>query len=95
MVLKRIGPLSLAKIAGTFYAIVGVVIGAVLSLIALAGGVGADTAQGRALSAFVGAGSIVILPILYGCFGFVGALISAWLFNAMAGLVGGIEMDME
>jgi len=37
MVVKRIGPLSVGKIAGTLYAVMGVLIGAVVSLIAMAG----------------------------------------------------------
>ena len=37
MVIKRIGPVSCAKITGTLYAILGLVIGGVFSLVALAG----------------------------------------------------------
>jgi hypothetical protein len=30
-----------------------------------------------------------------GCMGFIATLIGAWLYNVVAGLVGGIEMDLE
>jgi hypothetical protein len=46
MVITRIEPLSCAKLAGTLYALVGVAIGAVVSVIALAGGFGSDSAIG-------------------------------------------------
>jgi hypothetical protein len=37
----------------------------------------------------------VALPILYGGMGFVMTLIGAWLYNILAGFVGGIEMDLQ
>ena len=42
---------------------------------------------------FMGAGAIVILPIFYGVFGFIGTLIMAALFNLVVGITGGIEVD--
>jgi hypothetical protein len=43
----------------------------------------------------MGVGAIVFLPILYGGCGFVFTLLGAWLYNAVAGLVGGVEMDLQ
>jgi hypothetical protein len=43
----------------------------------------------------VGIGAIIIFPILYGCIGFVATLVAAWLYNVVAGLVGGIEMEIQ
>jgi hypothetical protein len=42
-----------------------------------------------------GVGAIIVLPILYGCGGFIGAAISAWLYNLIAGAVGGVEVDVR
>ncbi len=42
---------------------------------------------------FIGAGAIVILPIFYAVFGFIGTLIMASLFNLVVGITGGIEVD--
>ena len=95
MVIKRIGPLSLAKIAGTLYAIVGLVIGGIFSLIAMAGGFGSESGEISAFAPMIGAGAIIVLPILYGCLGFIGMLIGAWIYNALAGLVGGIELEVQ
>ena len=97
MVIKRIVPLSVAKIAGTLYAVMGLVFGCIVSLIALAGGFASASGTSRAagLGAMVGVGAIIILPIFYGGIGCVGTLIAAWLYNVIAGLVGGIELDVQ
>jgi len=95
MVIRRIGPISCAKIAGTLYAIMGVVLGGVFSLLALAGVFGSDAPEAAAFPRMFGAAAIVVLPVLYGCLGFVAALISAWLYNVLAGWVGGIELDVQ
>jgi hypothetical protein len=95
MMIKRIGPVSCAKIAGTLYAILGIVLGGVFSLAALAGVFAADAAETPAFPMLFGGAAIVVLPVLYGCLGFVMALISAWLYNVLAGWVGGIELDLQ
>jgi hypothetical protein len=40
-----------------------------------------------------GASAIVVLPIFYGCLGFVMTFIMALLFNLVVGITGGIEVD--
>jgi hypothetical protein len=95
MVIKRIVPLSFAKIAGTLYAVMGLIFGCLLSLVALGGGFASNTSRIPGLGAMVGVGAIVILPILYGCIGFVATLIGAWIYNVVAGVVGGIELDVQ
>jgi len=86
---------SCAKIAGTLYAILGLFAGSVISLIALAGGFGSNTSGSGAIGAMIGVGSFVILPICYGAIGFVASLIGAWLYNVLAGMVGGIQLDVQ
>jgi hypothetical protein len=95
MVIKRIGPVSCAKVSGTLYALVGIVIGGVFSLIAMVGGFASNSSEAAGIGAMVGIGAIVIFPILYGCLGFVATLIAAWLYNVVAGLVGGIELEVQ
>jgi len=102
MTIKRIGPLSCAKIAGVTYAALGLLIGALFSSFA---GIGMallgsqqnpDTkALPPAFGAFMGVGAIIVFPILYGVIGFIGALIMAWLYNLLASWVGGIEVDIS
>ena len=95
MVIKRIGPVSCAKITGLLNAILGIAFGAILSMMSLAGGFASDTSGGAGFGALFGVGAIVVLPILYGGIGFITTLIGAWLYNVLAGLVGGIEMDLQ
>jgi hypothetical protein len=93
MVVNRIGALSLAKLSGTLYAILGLIAGAFFSLIAMIGAAASGDGNGL-VGAMFGIGAIVMFPILYGCIGFIASLIGAWLYNMLAGMVGGVELDI-
>jgi hypothetical protein len=95
MIIKRVGPLSAAKITGTLYGLVGLVGGAVFSMIALLGGFASGSREVVGFGALFGVGAIVIFPILYGGLGFLTTLFGAWLYNVVAGFVGGVEMDIQ
>jgi len=90
VVIRRLGPLSCAKVAGLLYLILGLVFGACISLFSMLGLFGAPDG---AFPAFFGASAIVVLPIFYGVLGFLGALIMTALFNVVVGIAGGIEVD--
>jgi hypothetical protein len=94
MVIRRVGPVSCAKIAGILYALFGLVIGAVFTVASLAGGFG-NTSDQSGFAGLIGAGAVVVFPVLYGGMGFVGTLVGAWLYNALAASVGGIELDVQ
>lgn len=93
MVINRIGPMSVARIAGALYAIMGLVAGIFISLASLVGAVVSEDRSAIAGMIF-GVGAVVILPVVYGCLGFVISLVSTWLFNALAGALGGIELEV-
>jgi hypothetical protein len=93
MVIKRVAPLSVAKVAGSLYAFLGLCIGALVSLLSLAGS--AFSGEGSGFGALLGVGAIVAFPILYGGFGFIFTLIAAALYNVIAGMVGGIEIETQ
>jgi hypothetical protein len=97
MVINRVGPLSVAKLAGVLYATVGLIFGSIVSLIALAGGIGAsaDEPGAAALGQIFGASAVILLPLLYGCLGFVMTLLSAALYNVVARIVGGVQIDVS
>jgi hypothetical protein len=92
MVIRSVGALSFAKIMGTLYVILGLVFGGLLSLVAVAGMGQSGSGFGGAL---FGIGAVIILPIFYGCLGFVATLIGAWLYNMAAGIVGGVELETD
>lgn len=99
MIIRRVGPLSLAKVAGALYGAIGLIAGAVFALLALVGvGIGAaaggDEAMGPLFGVLFGVGAIVVLPVFYGAIGFLGGLIGAVLYNLLARTVGGVEIDV-
>lgn len=99
MKIKRIGVLSAGKIGGVLYALLGLILGvffAVFYLIFAAAGLASEDTMGLAVGGFVGAAaSIVLLPIFYGVLGFVGGVVSAFLYNVVARFVVGIEIEVE
>jgi len=95
MVVKRIGPLSFAKISGMLYGLMGLIFGACISLFSLLGGALAPGRGSGAPALLFGAAAIVVFPILYGLLGFVMSLIGAALYNLVAGWVGGVELDVQ
>jgi hypothetical protein len=94
MVINRIGAFSLAKLSGMLYALIGLIVGALFSLIAMAGAAFGGGDDAGMMGALFGVGAIIVLPIFYGCMGFVFSLIGAWLYNLLAGMVGGVELDV-
>jgi|SRR5579864_920586 len=97
-VIRRLGVLSVAKTQGTLYALLGLIVGAVVALLALFGAalgssMGSDH-QGSIFSAALGVGAIVIFPVVYGLVGFVAGLLIAALYNLVAGITGGVEIEL-
>jgi hypothetical protein len=90
MVINRLGPLSSAKVIGLLYAILGLAMGAIISLISAAGGF----AHAGPATPLFGIAAVVFIPIAYGVMGFVMTVILAALYNGLAKLVGGVEIDV-
>ncbi len=94
MILKRVGVLSVGKVLGCMYAVLGLIGGALFALVSLLGATLGD--HGSALpGAGLGVLAIIFFPILYGVLGFVGGVIAAALYNGFAGMVGGIEVELS
>ena len=94
MTLKRVGPGSCAKVFGLLYAVAGLIFGLVASAISIVGSAAGEGASGVA-GALFGVGAIVALPVLYGILGAVSGGVGAFLYNLIAGRIGGIEMDLS
>jgi hypothetical protein len=93
MVITRVGPVSVAKIAGILYLFIGLVFGAMFSVASVVGAFAANDGTAGMMGLFFGVGAIILLPIFYACFGFVMTLVMAAIFNVAAGIVGGVEVD--
>jgi hypothetical protein len=97
MVLKRIGVLSAAKITGAIYAALGLLIGLCVSVIF---SLLPMTAMNQSelpsfLAPMFGIGALIVMPIFYGAMGFIGGAIGALAYNVLAGIVGGLELQLE
>ena len=96
MVIRRVGPLSFAKVSGVLYALMGLLLGGIFSLVSIVGGAFAPQGSEAGMAGMLfGVGAIVILPVFYGVLGFVMSLIGAALYNVIAGWVGGIELEVQ
>ncbi len=94
-VLKHIGPGSAFKVGLVVYGFIGLIIGVLLSLIALVGAPFARQASMPLGGAFVGLFAVILCPILYGIFGGIIAAISALIYNLASGWVGGLEVELN
>lgn len=95
MILKRVGPLSIAKVLGLLYAVLGLVFGAFLALFGSLGAMAGEERMSGIYGLFFGVGALFFMPVLYGGMGFVFGLVGAALYNLTAGMVGGIEVELE
>ncbi len=86
-VLKRVGVVSAARISGVLAAIFGLILGIVCAFIG--GGLGSLGVVPVWLVNLIG------LPIIYGLVGIIGGALYAALYNLVAGLIGGIEIELE
>lgn len=95
MIVKRVGVMSLAKVMAVIYAGIGLIAGICVALLSLVAGGALGQHGASGLGMGFGFGSIILFPILYGVLGFVGGIISAWLYNLVAGSIGGVELDLQ
>lgn len=94
MVLNRIEPMSYAKVYGALTALLLFVICllAVLFIVPFASMFGGEAASvGIAASI----GIVIFVPLVYGVFAFIIGLLMAFIYNVVAGRIGGIEMEFE
>jgi hypothetical protein len=99
MIIKKVRLLSVGKVAAFLYGLLGLIIGAFFSLAVLVGGMTAGVASeaegtGTMLGELLGVGAIVFFPLLYAMLGAIGAMFMALIYNIVAGVVGGIEVDV-
>lgn len=102
MIVKRIGVWSLAKISGLVYGGMGLIFGAIFGLFSLVGmgmaSVAANQSGGAVEALFsmlFGAGAVLLMPLFYGLMGLVIGAITAFIYNLVARLVGGLRIDVE
>ena len=94
MVIKRIGVLKAGIFQGCLLALFGLLIGVCFLLFgSLLGNLFPNGGLGMA-GAIGGIAAVIFIPIFYGVFGFIAGIIGAALYNLVAKIVGGIEIDV-
>lgn len=101
MVIRRFGVFSAAKIYAVVLAGMGLIFGIIYGLIfiifgaAMLVGSGRDTGAAGASSLVIGLVMMVAIPIFYGILGFIFGAIGALIYNVAAGIIGGLEMELD
>lgn len=101
MILKRIEPMSCAKVYGLVCVFVGLLAGIFMAGVfwlskGLFGpGAGSNMSGAGGMSYLFGTGSIITFPIFYGILGFIMGYLSAVVYNWIANMIGGIEVEFE
>ena len=98
---KKLGVLSVAKIQAVILLVMSLLISIPYGLFIIGFSLMGASVGGKSSLAIGGGGIIfglmfmVGLPIFYGVIGFIAGAISALLYNLFAGMVGGIEIEVE
>ncbi len=71
----------------------GLLIGIIFSVMSLAAGAAGGMKGAAGIEAMFGAGAVIALPLFYGVMGYIGGILLAVMYNIVAGIVGGIEME--
>ena len=73
-------------------------VASVSSVSAVSGERGRSASQGgpgAAIGPIVGIVMAIMMPVFYGCMGFVMGALGSFIYNLMAGWVGGIEVELQ
>ncbi len=100
--LHRIGIFSMGKVSGVYGAIFGLLGGLLMTGFSLLGillgggldrGYSSTAAYSSIFGIINGVGAVICLPIIYGIFGFIGGIISAFFLNLALKFAGGLELE--
>lgn len=102
MTIRRFGVFSVAKMYGLLMFIFGLIFGVLYGLFFIlfgaamsAMGTGRETTAGGASSVVIGIVMMIGIPIMYAFIGFIMGAIGALVYNALAGIIGGVKFELE
>ena len=93
--LRSVGVLSVAKIFGIFHGAMGLLLAPFFLLFSMIAAVAGKHTGAPAFPAAIGIGLALVMPILYAGMGFLLGAFSAFVYNLVAGWIGGIEMELQ
>jgi hypothetical protein len=102
MTIKRFGVISIAKMYGLLMFIFGLVFGVIYGLILIVFGAAitaltpnSDATAGGVSTVVMGLAMMIGFPIFYGILGLIMGAIGALIYNAVAGIIGGVKFELE
>lgn len=95
--LKKIDVMSAAKIGGAIYGGIGLITGLfIFFTMLLIGSLARALASEAASFGFItGIVLAIVYPIMTAIMGFVFGAVTAWLYNIVAGFVGGLKLELS
>jgi len=103
MTIRRFSVLSVAKIYALLLFIIGLIIGVLYGLMFMFLGATmsfiprneGSAAVGGVASIVIGILIMIAVPIMYSILGFISGSIAALIYNAAAGVIGGVRFELE
>jgi len=95
MKLKRVGVLSWGLVSCIWYVGLGLIVGSFITIMTLLGFAFKSSNETGIIGLFFGVGAIIIAPLFLSFFGFIGGLVTAFIYNLFAKWTGGIEMEFD
>ena len=95
MVIRKVGIWSVARMYGALSAGMGLIFGLLIAVLSTVGMSLAEGDEPPFIAAAMGVGAVVILPLFYGVAGICGGAIAAAFYNLLAGIVGGVSIEVD
>ncbi|MDP9017939.1 MAG: hypothetical protein M3N19_06445 [Candidatus Eremiobacteraeota bacterium] len=90
--LKNINPVQCGIVLAVMYAFLGIIFVVLMApFMALIATMGINTGNPASSMGFAG---LLVFPIIYGVLGFISGLLSAFIYNLVAGWTGGVEITL-
>ena len=95
LTINRFDPVSMGKILGGIYAVLGLFLGMFFgAMTMLEGGINQGNGPFGNFTVVLGGAFLILAPIIYGLAGFISGVLMSLLYNLAAGYMGGIVMEV-